>query len=100
MDDVSRGGEVGQRIRSGPALSTGAEVPMRTECDQCPTHTTRTRVSYISTDPHGRYKANDVNLDIDVEEKRVLATSDEMCVFKSVFCRDVRAIGKSAGASF
>jgi hypothetical protein len=56
------------RVRSGSIAPSQLEVSVRTECDQYPTTRTQTtRVSYISTDPRGHFKAHEVNLDVDVE---------------------------------
>ncbi len=54
------------QVRSGTVPPSRMEVPVCMECDQHLT-TETTRVSYINTDPHGRYKAHEVSLDVDVE---------------------------------
>src|SRR5258708_3536130 len=56
------------RVRSGPIPfnQTDVSVPSM-DYNQYPTSQSSGPGSYISTDPHGRYKAHEVNLDVDVE---------------------------------
>ncbi len=54
------------QIRSGTVPPSRMDVTVRMEGDQY-LRTETSRVSNINTDPHGRHKAHEVSLDVEVE---------------------------------
>jgi hypothetical protein len=54
-------------VRSGPIPLNRMEVTVHTEFDQYPISQMSRGGSYSSTDQQGRYKAHEVNLNVDVE---------------------------------